>query len=114
MLEVITSEPEFRLEEQLKPTVADALRAEIARRGGSLRRAARAMNTTVQNVSRWAHPGIAIEPDGDHIDAVQGFLGLDDREMGALVIATKRQRAELRRRGRHNPGRGAEGWSTSD
>jgi hypothetical protein len=81
-------------------TIADALNDEIARRGCSMKDAAREMNTTVQNVSRWAHPGFAVEPDGDQIDGVMAFLGLNERDMGALVIATKRKRAEMRRNNR--------------
>ena len=81
-------------------TVADARNEEMDRRGCSMKAAALEMNTTVQNVSRWAHPGLAVEPDGDQIDSVMEFLGLNERDMGALVIATKRRRAEMRRSAR--------------
>ncbi len=81
-------------------TIADALNEEMSDRGCSMKHAAKEMRTTVQNVSRWAHPGFAVEPDGDQIDSVMAFLGLNEYEMGALVIATKRKRAEMRRNSR--------------
>jgi transcriptional regulator with XRE-family HTH domain len=92
--------PQQRWTELVSKTVSDALNAELERRGMSMKDAAREMSTTVQNVSRWAHPGLAVEPDGDQIDALMDFLGLDERDMGALVIATKRRRAEMRRSAR--------------
>jgi len=81
-------------------TISDALNYELDRRGTSMKSAAEEMHTTVQNVSRWAHPFLAVEPDGDQIDAVMKYLSLDEREMGALLIATKRKRAEMRRHSR--------------
>jgi hypothetical protein len=96
---MLVSSPQ-RWTELISRTVADALNTELERRGCSMKDAAHEMNTTVQNVSRWAHPVLAVEPDGDQIDAIMDFLGLDEQNMGALVIATKRRRAEMRRSAR--------------
>src|SRR5579862_1902433 len=81
-------------------TIAEALNDELLRRGCSMKDAAAEMMTTVQNVSRWAQLINGVEPDGEQIDALMEFLGLDDAAMGALVIATKRRRAQMRRMAR--------------
>ena len=88
-------------------TISDALNDELDLRRTSMKAAAEEMHTTVQNVSRWAHPFLSVEPDGDQIDAVMQYLHLDEREMGALLIATKRKRAEMRRHSRRQETRDA-------
>ncbi len=74
-------------------TLPDALRDEMARRGGiTEREAARLMGVTETYVNRWIHGTM---PQQKHVDPLCDFLDISPEELSWMVMAERwRRQAE--------------------
>ena len=79
------------------PTIATAIKSEIARRSTIQAHVASELGIDPSKLNRWITDGA--EPDGESLPLLATFLGLPSvYALGPMLVATKLERA--RRRGR--------------